>query len=115
MDADQFLGDVRLAELAGDFYHHTTIDSFPCDSDPDDYDNAKYELDLEVYAMSMMNVVNWFFILLINGEVDLEQSFDEDHFYMNFVAVDYEKEDHSSALAILRDLAQHLAIIYHTY
>jgi hypothetical protein len=112
LDAEQFLEDARLEGLATDFYCQTTIDGFPCDGDPDDYNDAKYEHDLEIYAMSMLNVINWLFILLINGEADLELSFDADHFYMDFAGIDYENEDHSSALAILKEFGLHLEAQY---
>lgn len=120
LDAEQFLGDKRLVGLANDIYFNTTTDKFPCDGSPDDYNDATYDLNIEMYAMSMMNVVNWLFILITTGEADLELSMDSDHFYLDFYHTDYENEDHSSALAILKELgvhleAQHLAIINYVH
>jgi len=99
-----------ISVIAADFYYRTTIDGIPIYSEEED--RISYDDTLDLYALSLINVINWLFVLIITGEADLEQSFDENHPYTHFLEIDYTQEEFAVVLDLLRKLGVHL---YHQH
>lgn len=98
--------DERILKIAANFYQKTIIDGIPLYDKEDD--SISYDDTLDLYALSLVNVINWLFILVMTDEVDLEMSFDETHLYTDFLKVDYHNHKHSAILDSLWQLGFHL-------
>jgi len=110
LDFDTLIDDDRLNEMADDLYWATVIDKFPRDGDDDsDAERKASPANFNLYAMSMLNTINFLCHLLCKRTVDFEDSWtDGEYFYSYFLGEDYSDQEHSVALEMLQNLGAFL-------
>lgn len=104
IDIRKSINDDPLSDLAEVFYFETSADNFPLDGEGDHYDDMDYFICLDVYTNSLVNVINWLFILVIEEQADTELGYAD----LDFLDRDYFHHSHAFALDILRELSVHL-------
>jgi hypothetical protein len=116
MEVEKIFNDERLNQMGEDFVGELIIDDFPHGNCLDEDGNPEPAGSLDLFALSLVNVVHFLCSLLSDGKVDFDLSWDPDHFYIDFLGEDYSGKEHAVALKLLQELgmvlnANHLKII----
>jgi len=115
LDIKKVLMDERINELAAHFYWYTVIDEFPRNDDGDHNEDEDHQgeyirvasaANLDLYALSMINAVNFICKMLCNPTIDWDCSWSDECFYFDFMRQDYTLQDHAVALNMLQNLGE---------
>ncbi|SDZ84675.1 hypothetical protein [Pedobacter hartonius] len=108
LDIGTIIRDERLTEMGEDFVLELIVDQFPEDNFVDeDFEPAE---SLDLFAFSLVNVVNFLCSMLLAGKVDFDLSWTSSKFYLDFLSEDYSGKEHATALQLLQELGSVLSL-----